>query len=70
MVQGEMIEIRGYNGTRHYVKTTAIARLTEAGPSSQWHGIRCIVKCFDGVTIEAGDTIDAIELAIRKAQGG
>ena len=59
-----MIKITGYNGRTHYVDAAAIAKISEAGVSSQWHGIRCIVKCFDGSVIEAGDSADQIALAI------
>ena len=39
----------------HYVAPAAIARITEAGVSSQWHGIRSIVKLFDGTTLECSE---------------
>lgn len=65
-----MIKITDYKGRTHYVSPSAIAKISEAGVSSQWHGIRCIVKCFDGSIIEAGDTADEIAAAIAAAEGG
>lgn len=36
----------------HYVAPANIARITEAGVSSQWHGIRSFVRLFDGAVLE------------------
>lgn len=44
----------------HYVSTENIARITEAGASSQWHGIRAFVKLFDGTTLECCESADQI----------
>lgn len=44
-----------------HVASPAIAAVIEAGPSSQWHGIRSYVKLFDGSTIEANES--AAEIA-------
>lgn len=65
-----MIKITDYKGRAHYVAPSAIAKISEACTSSQWHGIRCIVKCFDDSIIEAGDTADQIAAAIAAAEGG
>lgn len=62
-----IVTITDYQGRSHYLAPEAIARISEAGVSSQWHGIRCVVKCFDGSVIEAGDTADRIAAAIREA---
>ena len=44
----------------HYIQPDAIARMTEAGASSQWHGIRTIVKTFDGDVLEVSEDIQHI----------
>lgn len=46
--------------TTHYVAPANIARITEAGASSQWHGIRSYVRTFDGETLECNETADMI----------
>ena len=46
--------------TTHYIAADNIARITEAGLSSQWHGIRSIVKLFDGSTLECSETCSEI----------
>lgn len=61
-----MIEITDYKGLKHYVAPSAIAQISEASASSQWHGIRCYVKLFDGTVIESGDTADRIVAATEK----
>lgn len=61
-----MIEIRDYQGRTHYVAPGAIAKISEASTSSQWHGIRCYVQCFDGSVIEAGDTADKIARGLNE----
>ena len=63
--------IRLYNpsrGTVEYVSPQAIARVIEAEPSSQWHGIRAYVKTFDGATLECSETAHEINAAIAKAE--
>lgn len=47
-----MIKLTSPNGNNHYLAPTAIARVSEAGTSSQWHGICAIVHTFDGQTLE------------------
>lgn len=39
---------------------------SEAGASSQWHGIRSHVRKFDGRLIEAIDTVDDIMARLAK----
>ncbi len=56
--------------TTHYVAARNIARITEAGASSQWHGIKSIVRTFDGQTLECRETANEIFSAIAKAEGG
>lgn len=64
-----MIRITNINGQAHYIAPTAIASVTEAGASSQWHGIKCVVKLFDGERIEAQETARDIaeKLSVRGA---
>ena len=56
----------------HYVAPANIARITEAGVSSQWHGIRSFVKLFDGVVLEcsevAADIAAQIEAETKMAE--
>lgn len=61
-----MIKLTSPKGTTQYVAPSAIALITEAGNSSQWHGIRAYVKLFDGKTIECSETADEIALQIGK----
>lgn len=50
----------------HYVAPTAIARVTEAGVSSQWHGIRSIVKLFDGTVLECSEVASDINKKVME----
>lgn len=61
-----MIEVTDCGGHRHYLAPAAIASVSEAGVSSQWHGIRSHVRMFDGRTIEARDTVDEIAARLAK----
>lgn len=54
--------------TTHYVAPDNICRITEAGISSQWHGIRSIVKLFDGTTLECDEHAEVINAAIKKSR--
>lgn len=64
-----MIKVHNPNsGTIQYVSPQAIARIIEAGPSSQWHGIRAYIKTFDGATLECSETAHEINVAIAKAE--
>jgi hypothetical protein len=58
-----MIQLTDFNGREVYLAPKAIAQVTEAGTSSQWHGIRSIVRTFDGQTLEIQQT--AAEVAQR-----
>lgn len=61
-----MIEVTDYGGHRHYLAPAAIASVSEAGVSSQWHGIRSHVRMFDGRTIEARETVGEITARLAK----
>lgn len=65
-----MIRITDSEGTDHYVAPANIARVVVAGTSSQWHGIRSIVKMFDGATIEAQQEAQAIADQVDAASTG
>lgn len=60
-----MIELTDINGHTHYIAADNICRVTEAGVSSQWHGVRSYVKLFDGATVECQQ--DAKTVATRVA---
>ncbi|GLH31700.1 hypothetical protein BR1R5_10860 [Pseudomonas sp. BR1R-5] len=47
-----MITLTDINRRQHYLAPTAIARVQEAGTSSQWHGVCAIVHTFDGQMLE------------------
>jgi hypothetical protein len=64
-----MIKVTNIEGHAVYFAPDAIAQITEAGASSQWHGIRAYVKTFDGKTIEARETAREILLARAAARG-
>ncbi len=55
-----MITVTDPQGHKITLAAQAIASVKETGASSQWHGIRAIVKCFDGEIIEAQETRDTI----------
>lgn len=47
-----MITLTDINRRQHYLAPRAIARVQEAGISSQWHGVCAIVHTFDGQVLE------------------
>lgn len=61
-----MIKLTDINGRSHYLAPNNIARTTEAGASSKWHGICALVKTHDGVTLEVRETADQIAALITK----
>ena len=61
-----MIKITNQEGTVTYLHPDAIASITEAGASSQWHGIKCYIKCFDGKTLECRDTAQEVAAMLAK----
>ena len=44
------------------------AKVTEAGTSSQWHGIRAVVRLFDGSIIESSEGLAVLQLQIDQVQ--
>lgn len=63
-----LIQIEAHDGHRQYVSAGAIARIVQAGASSQWHGIRSLVHLFDGGVIESRNTADELALTLHAAQ--
>lgn len=61
-----MIEILRHDGRKELINPAAIARVTEACASSQWYGIKSIVKLFDGQVIESCHTTDEITALLAK----
>lgn len=47
-----MIKLTDINGRDVYVAAGNVARVNQADPSSQWHGIKSHVRLFDGGHIE------------------
>lgn len=47
-----MIQLTGINRNAIHLAPAAIASVTEAGASSQWHGICAIIRTFDGQVLE------------------
>lgn len=62
-----MIEVTDIKGMKHALHPDAIARVIEAGTSSQWHGINCYIKTFDGETIEGRESISQVLQQIAAA---
>jgi hypothetical protein len=52
----------------HYVAADNIARITEAGVSSQWHGIRSFVRLFDGAMLECSEVASDISKQVSEAR--
>lgn len=63
-----MVKIIDFNGRTVYAAPDAVASITEAGASSQWHGIRSIVKLFDGRVIEAQEEAGRLAAAVDAAR--
>ncbi len=61
-----MIELSAIDGRKIYLAPAAIAEITEAGASSQWHGIRAYVRTFDGRTLEVRETASEIAQSASK----
>lgn len=65
-----MIALTGINRNAIHLAPAAIASVTEAGASSQWHGICAIVRTFDGQVLEVHERADAIaqQLSMRRTE--
>lgn len=62
-----MIKVTDREGRTTFLAPAAVASVTEAAASSQWHGIRCYIRTFDGKTVEATETAQQIADQIEKA---
>lgn len=62
-----LIEITDFNGATQYVSAGAVEQITEAGASSQWHGIRSIVRLFNGKVIESQNAAYEVALMVKRA---
>lgn len=60
-----MIEITSYTQRKYLLHPDSIAVIMEASTSSYWHGVRSIVKLFDGVIIESDMTVGEIHKLIQ-----
>ena len=64
-----MIQLTGINRNSIHLAPAAIASVTEAGASSQWHGICAIVRTFDGQVLEVRERADDVVRQVREAKG-
>lgn len=55
-----MLKLTDINGTTRYVAAENVARIDQAGASSQWHGIKSFVRTYDGCVIECQQDADAV----------
>lgn len=62
-----MIRLTDINGQTHLLALAAIAQVTEAGVSGQWHGIKSYVRTFDHRTLEVRQTLEEISRQIEVA---
>ncbi|MDR2309027.1 MAG: hypothetical protein LBE53_17790 [Paucimonas sp.] len=64
-----MIPLTDNKGRDHFIAPSAIARVQEAGTSSQWHGICAIVHTFDGQVLEVRERAADIakQVGMRRA---
>lgn len=61
-----MIEVTDSNGRAHLLNPDYIVRIEEAGASSQWHGIRCHIKTFDGAVIGCQQSVSDVRKLIQQ----
>lgn len=61
----KMIVLYDADGRKHLVAKTAIAKITEAQVSSQWHGTKCFVQLFDGSRIGSSEDVETIRNKIE-----
>lgn len=65
-----MITLTDINRRAHYLSPSSIARVQEAGASSQWHGVCAFVHTFDGQVLEVRERADEIarQVGMRRAE--
>ena len=60
-----MIEVTDCNGHRHLLNPDGIVRVSEAGTSSQWHGIRSYIVTMHGKTIECQQSVQEVQKLLQ-----
>ena len=64
-----MIRVTDIERITHYLAPSAIATISVAGESSQWHGVRSFVRTFDKRVYECRETADEIVSMLDAALG-
>lgn len=65
-----MIRVTTPDGRAQLLHPDAVASISEAAPSSQWHGIRAHVLLFNGKTLEVSETLQAVEAQLATGKVG
>lgn len=65
-----MIRVTTPDGRAQLLHPDAVASISEAGPSSQWHGIRAYIHLFNDRTLEVQETLQQVEAQIATAKAG
>lgn len=60
-----MIEVIDSNGRKHLLNPDGIVRVSEAGTSCQWHGIRSYIVTMHGLTIECQQSVQEVQKLLR-----
>lgn len=64
-----MLKLTDINGKTVLLNAGNIAQVTQAGASSQWHGVRAYVRTMDGRTLEIQESVDVIESMLIESAG-
>lgn len=60
-----MIEVTDRNGMAHMLNPDGIVRVSEAGASSQWHGVRSFIETMHGTTIECQQSVQEVRKLLQ-----
>ena len=60
-----MIEVIDSNGRKHLLNPDGIIRVSEAGASCQWHGIRSHIVMMHGATIECRNSVHELQALLQ-----
>lgn len=60
-----MIEVTDRNGLTHLLHPDGIVRVSEAGPSSQWHGVRSYIETTLGTTIDCQQSVQEVRSRLQ-----
>nr|WP_180317981.1 hypothetical protein [Delftia acidovorans] len=60
-----MIEVTDRNGSKHLLNPDGIVRVSEAGASCQWHGIRSYIETMRGTTIECQQSVQEVRKLLQ-----